>query len=109
MAAKKKKAEPKPPRRSSTTQRIEELRRRIRELEAREAAEIVKSEPFYRHLKATYASLEKAVRTMDGRKGLLSPDFIRVSRQYLNLLERALDELAGKKRRGRKPSMELGG
>ncbi|MFQ5505107.1 MAG: hypothetical protein ACE5F1_09965 [Planctomycetota bacterium] len=106
MAAKKK-TESKARERRSNLQRITELKRQIKLLEDREATRALKSEPVFKHLKAVRSNLEKAVGQMDGRTSKLEADFIRASRQYLNLLGRALDEITGKKRRGRKPKTDL--
>lgn len=88
--------------------RIDDFEQKIKELKRQKAASKVINDPVFKYLKATCAALGKAVGSMDGRKSLLNQDFIRTSRQYLNLLQRALDEFTGYKRRGRKPKMELG-
>lgn len=108
--AKKTKAAAKPKRsRKSFDARIEDLKRKIEQLETRRAARELAQEPVFKLLRSTQTSLEKAVALMDGRTNKLDSEFIRASRQYLNLLERALDEVMGKKRRGRKPKADLGG
>lgn len=112
MAAKKTskkagKAKPKRGRRS-VEDRIKDLRDKIQELEERKAAREVAREPVFKLLRNVRTSLRKATALMDGRTQKLSSEFIRASRKYLNLLERELDELAGKRRRGRKPKADLG-
>jgi len=88
--------------------RIVDFELKIKELKRQKVASQVINDPVFKHLKATCTALGKAVGSMDGRKSVLNQDFIRTSRQYLNLLQRALDELTGYRRRGRKPKIELG-
>ena len=94
--------------RRTVEDRIDDLKNKIRLLEERRAAKELAREPLFKHLRATRTALTKATELMDGRKGKLSAEFIRASKQYLNLLGRALDEVAGRKRRGRKPKADLG-
>ncbi|MCB9918817.1 MAG: hypothetical protein H6832_10490 [Planctomycetes bacterium] len=88
-------------------QQIEELRRKIRALEERKAAAEFERTALYKNLKAAKAALDKAVADMDARASMLDTAFIRASRQYLSLLDRALEQARGKKRRGRKPKSDF--
>lgn len=94
--------------RRSVEDRIRDLKDKIQELETRRLAREAARDPVYKFLRSTRSSLRKAVEQMDGRTNKLDAGFIRASRQYLNLLERALDEVAGKRRRGRKPKVLAG-
>lgn len=86
---------------------IQELRRKIRVLEEQKVAAEFARTPLAKNLRATQTALAKAVADMDARANLLSAEFIRASRQYLTLLDRAIEEALGKRRRGRKPKIDL--
>lgn len=92
---------------SDVDQQIEELRRRIRFLEEKKAAAEFARTQLYKNLKAAKVALERAVADMDARASMLDTAFIRASRQYYGLLERALEQALGKKRRGRKPKSDF--
>ena len=87
--------------------RIAELEEKIRAIKAREASKELANDPVFKALRAVRRTLGKAVKGMDGRSGNLTSEFVKASRQFFNLRERELDSLTGKKRRGRKPKVDL--
>ena len=87
--------------------RIAELEQKIKEIKARKATKELATDPVFKALRAVRRTLGKAVEGMDGRSGSLTSEFVKASRQFFNLLERELDSLTGKKRRGRKPKIDL--
>ncbi|GEM_PF-3591308 len=87
--------------------RIAELEQKIKEIKARKANKELANDPVFKALRTVRRTLGKAVESMDGRSGSLTSEFVKASRQFFNLLERELDSLTGKKRRGRKPKVDL--
>ncbi len=93
--------------RRSMDERIEELRKKIQELEARKNLKEIATDPVFKHFRAARRALEKAVEGLDARSSKFDSGFVKASRQYLQILNSQLDGFAGRRRRGRKPKMDL--